>query len=312
MAEQPGTPGTAPVTDHRPVPRGVLPRGFQTWLMAGLALGIVLIILLDWPAGAAGGIRAQAPAAPQRRTPDRLRDYQERLRAMEARQAREAQAAAVAATVARRGLEEPPAAPHRGPDRRRPEAARVREPVREQRRAQPAAGGERPDSGSQRPRRLRRQRVGRVEPSIDEIADAVVRATGRAERWRRRRQARHSRRRYRRAGSEPDVERRLRQAHAGAHGPDQRRRPAARVLEGTIIDTVLTNRLDGSGRRRELPGDEPGVLAQRTARPDSGRRTRPRRDATGSGARRDAPRRRVPSPGDAGRQHACASTSSWA
>jgi hypothetical protein len=42
MPEEPGTPGTAPVSDHRPVPRGVLPRGFQTWLMAGLALGIVL------------------------------------------------------------------------------------------------------------------------------------------------------------------------------------------------------------------------------------------------------------------------------
>ena len=46
MPEEPGTPGTAPVSDHRPVPRGVLPRGFQTWLMAGLALGIVLIILI--------------------------------------------------------------------------------------------------------------------------------------------------------------------------------------------------------------------------------------------------------------------------
>src|SRR4029077_89355 len=39
MAEQTGAPETAPVSDHRPAPRGVLPRGFQTWLMAGLALG---------------------------------------------------------------------------------------------------------------------------------------------------------------------------------------------------------------------------------------------------------------------------------
>ena len=36
----------APVSDHRPVPRGVLPRRFQTWLMAGLAFGILLIILI--------------------------------------------------------------------------------------------------------------------------------------------------------------------------------------------------------------------------------------------------------------------------
>jgi hypothetical protein len=30
----------APVTDHRPVPRGVLPRGMQTWLMVAIAMGI--------------------------------------------------------------------------------------------------------------------------------------------------------------------------------------------------------------------------------------------------------------------------------
>src|SRR4029453_12529674 len=92
MAEESGTPAPPPVSDHRPVPRGVLPRGFQTWLMAGLALGIVLIILI---AGrpeppAAPGQTAPAPLAPN---PDRLRDYQERLRAMEARQARETPAA---------------------------------------------------------------------------------------------------------------------------------------------------------------------------------------------------------------------------
>ena len=46
MAEPPAAPGAAPVSDLRPVPRGVVPRGFQTWLMVGLAAGIVLIILL--------------------------------------------------------------------------------------------------------------------------------------------------------------------------------------------------------------------------------------------------------------------------
>ena len=93
MPEEPGTPGTAPVSDHRPVPRGVLPRGFQTWLMAGLALGIVLIILITGqPEPSRNPAQTQqAPAAPN---PERLRDYQERLRAMEARQALEAQAPA--------------------------------------------------------------------------------------------------------------------------------------------------------------------------------------------------------------------------
>jgi len=35
----------APVTDRRPVPSGVLPRGMQTWLMVALAMGMLAIIL---------------------------------------------------------------------------------------------------------------------------------------------------------------------------------------------------------------------------------------------------------------------------
>jgi len=44
MAEP--TTGTTIVTDHRTPPRGVLPRGAQTWLMVALALGILAIIVL--------------------------------------------------------------------------------------------------------------------------------------------------------------------------------------------------------------------------------------------------------------------------
>ena len=98
MAEQSGTPGPPPVSDHRPVPRGVLPRGFQTWLMAGLALGIVLIILVAGEPEPPGAPAQTAPA-PSAPNPDRLRDYQERLRAMEARQAQESQAAPPPAAV---------------------------------------------------------------------------------------------------------------------------------------------------------------------------------------------------------------------
>ena len=36
----------ATVTDNRPVPRGVLPRGVQTWIMAGIAVGMLAIMLL--------------------------------------------------------------------------------------------------------------------------------------------------------------------------------------------------------------------------------------------------------------------------
>ncbi|MGB7220620.1 MAG: hypothetical protein WBD07_17610, partial [Vicinamibacterales bacterium] len=44
MAES--TTGTTTVTDHRTPPRGVLPRGAQTWLMVALALGILAIIVV--------------------------------------------------------------------------------------------------------------------------------------------------------------------------------------------------------------------------------------------------------------------------
>src|SRR6188508_2783886 len=92
-ASSPAT-GTSTVTDHRPVPRGVLPRGVQTWVMAGLAVGMLAIMLIvgrpDPPARpAASAAPAQAPSA------DRVRDYQDRLRLLEAQALREAQTAGV-------------------------------------------------------------------------------------------------------------------------------------------------------------------------------------------------------------------------
>ena len=147
MAEESAGPVAAPVSDHRPVPRGVLPRRFQTWLMAGLALGIVLIILITGqPEPSRNPTQSQpAPVAPN---PDRLRDYQERLRAMEARQALEGQPAQPAAPEAPRFEEPASPAPEdpiaadrkrreyeslfasnvvlsRRPERERPEAGRV-------------------------------------------------------------------------------------------------------------------------------------------------------------------------------------------
>ena len=73
MAETSGAPGTAPVADHRPVPRGVLPRGTQTWLMVGLAVGILVVILIAGrPEPAAKPIPGRR-LKPQRRS---VRDYQ--------------------------------------------------------------------------------------------------------------------------------------------------------------------------------------------------------------------------------------------
>src|SRR6478672_1913009 len=86
------------VVDHRPVPRGVLPRGVQTWVMAGVAVGMLAIMLIvgrpDPPARPATSTApTQAPSA------DRVRDYQDRLRLLEAQALRDAQATAPAPNV---------------------------------------------------------------------------------------------------------------------------------------------------------------------------------------------------------------------
>ena len=92
MAETAPVPPASPpaVTDRRPVPRGVLPRGVQTWIMAGLAAGMLVIMLVvgrpDPPP------RQAAAAPPQNPNADRVRDYQDRLRALEAQALRDAAA----------------------------------------------------------------------------------------------------------------------------------------------------------------------------------------------------------------------------
>src|SRR5262249_1753800 len=86
-------PGAAPVIDQRTSPRGVIPRSTQTWIMVGLAVGILGIILF-----AAHPPPARPPAAPPSTavtapSPERLRDYQDRLRLLDERARQQALAA---------------------------------------------------------------------------------------------------------------------------------------------------------------------------------------------------------------------------
>ena len=250
MSDTPSIASTQPdpaaptVTDRRPVPRGVLPRGVQTWIMVGVAVVMLAIMLIvgrpDPPARPAqAAAPAQAPSA------DRVRDYQDRLRLLETQALREAQMA---------GATQPEPAPYADTA-----PAPVQDPIAEERRRREYESlfasnvvlsrrpeSERPDQGriDSMPGGAPMQ-TGSPSPSVEEVADAVVRATTRT---------------------------------AGAFGtgapaapapaapaaleprpldPAQRRTPdytppinAAgplyRVLEGTIIDTVLTNRLDGA------------------------------------------------------------------
>src|SRR5947199_7841498 len=79
-------PGTAPITDSRVAPRGVLPRNAQTYLMLAVAVGILAIIVLT------GKRDPESRPAPMAATPaaaglnpERLRDYQDRLRVLDDR-----------------------------------------------------------------------------------------------------------------------------------------------------------------------------------------------------------------------------------
>lgn len=242
MDAQDPVPGALPVTDRRPTPAGVLPRRFQTWIMAGLAAGILLIILLAGEPGPPAG-PAQAPVT-QAPTADRLRDYQERLRAMEARAATEATQPAVDPSQAFSG--EPPAPRAEDPlvaeRRRRDYESLFASNVVLSRRN----GSGRPDEGAVPPRSASTDGRAGPAPSLDAIADAVVRATARDGTTS--------------PGSTPPTSAELRpdapsaatastsrSATPEATDPIRAAGRLHRLLEGTFIDATLTNRLDGAG-----------------------------------------------------------------
>ena len=236
-------PPTATVADHRPVPRGVLPRGVQTWVMAGVAVGMLAIMLIvgrpDPPARpATTAAPAQAPSA------DRVRDYQDRLRLLDAQAMREAQLAAPAPNAQPVQYDDSQPAPPQDPiatDRKRREYESLfASNVVLSRRPE----NERPDLGRNISQSNTPARTDGSSPSVDEVADAVVRATGRT------------------AGLTSNSAAQFPQQATSLLPPsspssEQRRTPDQTppisaagplhpVLEGTVIDTVLTNRLDGT------------------------------------------------------------------
>lgn len=245
MSTESGNPGSAPVSDLRPVPRGVVPRGFQTWLMVGLAAGIVAVILLAGQPEPPTQ-QAAATAAPLAPNPDRLRDYQERLRAMEARQALEAQMDAQAnqppfVPPVDAGFNQPTSAPPDDPiaaDRKRREYESLfASNVVSSRRPD----GQRPDTSNGAASAPVNAAGDPTEASLDQIVDAVLRTSVRAGAPPMASQPV--------AASQPPI------SNAGAETPrtPESTRPITAagplhtLLEGTVIDAVLANRLDGSG-----------------------------------------------------------------
>ena len=284
------------VTDRRPSPRGVLPRGVQTWLMAGLAAFMLVIMFVVGrpeaparPAAAAGS--RQAPSA------DRVRDYQDRLRALEAQSVSQLADQQAAPAADPRAYSEPQVAAAAGSDRGpRSGGASTRASLP----ATSCSAGDRRPSGrtSAEPRR--------VGASAGEFGRRA------ADRWTRSPTPRFAPPHEPRASVRPESQARgchsRCQADAGnggdsapgqprtpeRHRPDQRRRAAAPDprRHDHRRRPHESPRRDHCGAR-ELPGHESALLAQRAARRHSGRRSRARRDEAGSelSARRGWPSR---------------------
>lgn len=223
------------VVDRRPVPRGVLPKGIQTWLMVGIA-GVILLIILFAGQPQAPERPVQAAAAPPGTSPDRVRDYQERLNAINAQLAmnpiQQRPAMEVTATTPSYGGNEPQRpAPRIDPmavekQRRDYESLFASNVVVSRRQALQRLESR---ATALRAGDSLEPAVGQ-EPSLDEIAEAVVRATGHIGSPER---------------NEPAVAVPQPRTATAPPVPQPASGPRYRVSEGTIIDAVLTNRLDG-------------------------------------------------------------------
>jgi len=234
-------PPPAAVMDHRPVPRGVLPRRVQTWVMAGVAVGMLMIMLIvGRPTAPARSPTTVTPVQPL--SPDRLRDYQDRLRQLEAQAMRDPQPVATPG-VQPAPYDDPQPPPPQDPiaadrKRREYESLFANNVVLSRR-----PDNERPDVGRDTSQSNASARSDATSPSVDEVADAVVRASARTAAL---------------TASSPPVPApvalpapQARPSDRSKTTPDQTppitaAGPLHRVLEGTVIDTVLTNRLDGS------------------------------------------------------------------
>ena len=228
MGDPETVPGAVPVTDRRPVPAGVMPRRIQTWVMAGLAVGIVsVIVMTGQPAPRPATPGAVAPGPPNA---DRVREYQDRLRAMEA----------IANQAPPEAIPEMPAPAvqeQSGPAAVDPLVEEKRRKDYESLFASNIAVSRRPElSGAPGGSAAAKATGTNADtPSLDEIADAVVRASTKAG------QALPS---ASAVGSDPQVAvppgPQGQAAAAGATSPG-----VHRLIEGTVIDAVLTNRLHG-------------------------------------------------------------------
>jgi type IV secretion system protein VirB10 len=210
--------------------------------MAGVAVGMLAIMLIvgrpDPPARPAP---TTAPVQPP--SADRVRDYQDRLRSLEEQALRDTQATGPAPDVPPAQYDDPQPLPSQDPivaDRKRRgyESLFASNVVLSRR-----PENERPDIGRNTSPATTQPRSDATSPSVDEVADAVLRASTRTAG-------------LTTAQAQVQVPAALPAPQTSTNDrsrmtPDQTppisaAGPLHQVLEGTVIDTVLTNRLDGS------------------------------------------------------------------
>ena len=233
---------SSPIQDHRPKPRGVLPRQLQMWLMVGIAVVILLIILITGhPQPVARTQAAERTTAAALPASDRIRAYQQQLKDDEARlQHVQAQAAGVARPAAPPGAPAPAATdPVADEQRRREYQSLFADNVVLSRRA----AGQQPN-GESGPRR------GAATPasaalSPDTLAALALLTQAQA--------ANGSRLGGPPAAPLATAEGRTvsasplpNAASTKVHEENPAAGPRLRLLEGTVIETVLLNRLDGT------------------------------------------------------------------
>ena len=248
MADTPQTTGTTPVSDRRTPPRGVLPRGLQMWLMVGVALVMIVIIGFTGHSQPAPRVAFSPATQPPELSPERLRDYQDRLRALDERARNSA-----TQEPPSRPTSTVPSSPERG-------AARQPDPLEAERHKREYdslfAGNvvlsRRPTSqqplGERESARgstvATREIAPATAPNLDDVADAVVRATTRVAPAATQMSSQAASAIPSTAQSAMSAPTAFGKRTPASTEPISSSGPTHRLLEGTIIDTVLTNRLD--------------------------------------------------------------------
>ncbi len=233
---------SSPIQDHRQKPRGVLPRQLQMWLMVGIAVVILLIILITGhPQPVARTQAAERTTAAALPASDRIRAYQQQLKDDEARLLHVQAQAAVAARPAVPTGEPAPTAtdPIADEQRRREYQSLFADNVVLSRRA----AGQQPngESGARRPAPATPSAT--LSPETVAALALLTQA-----------QAANAAR----VGGPPAAAPATADGHAlspsplpnapaaKVHDENPAPGPRLRLLEGTVIETVLLNRLDGT------------------------------------------------------------------